>query len=123
MVHNSGGSTNFKVAHVLLLMDGLIEAIEDINTKGDLSALVSIPNTQAASHGAGHNLPVNSGKLLVKWRISRASFHLLFNTKSLKSGIKLPNGHPLWQNGTPQSIHLAAWFFNSVVLGFIVNSL
>jgi len=23
------------------------------------------------------------------------SFHLLLNTKSLKSGIKLPNGHPL----------------------------
>ena len=50
MVHNSGGSTNFTVAHVLLLMDGLIEAIEDINTKGDLSALVTIPNTQAATN-------------------------------------------------------------------------
>ena len=50
MVHNSGGSTNFKVAHVLLLMDGIVEAIEDINTKGDLSALVSIPNTQAATN-------------------------------------------------------------------------
>ena len=28
-----------------------------------------IPSTQAASQGAGHSRPVNSGKLLVEWSI------------------------------------------------------
>jgi len=35
-----------------------------------------IPKTQASSQGAGHSLPVNSGKLLVECKISAASFHL-----------------------------------------------
>ena len=33
-----------------------------------------MPRTHAASHGAGHSRPVNSGKLLVAWRRSIASF-------------------------------------------------
>ena len=32
-----------------------------------------MPSTQAASHGAGHSRPVNSGKLLVACRRSMAS--------------------------------------------------
>ena len=32
-----------------------------------------MPSTQAASQGAGHRRPVNSGKLLVAWRRSMAS--------------------------------------------------
>ncbi len=34
-----------------------------------------MPSTQAASHGAGHSRPVNSGKLLVAWSRSMASRH------------------------------------------------
>ena len=34
-----------------------------------------IPRTQASSQGAGHNLPVNSGKLFVECNIFAASFH------------------------------------------------
>ena len=34
-----------------------------------------MPRTQAASQGAGHSLPVNSGKLLVAWRRSMAALH------------------------------------------------
>ena len=34
-----------------------------------------ISSTQAASHGAGHSRPVNSGKLLVAWSWSIASRH------------------------------------------------
>jgi len=45
-----GSSTNFKVEHVLLHMDDLVWAINDLNTKGDLSAMVPIPNTQAAAN-------------------------------------------------------------------------
>ena len=32
-----------------------------------------MPSTHAASHGAGHSRPVNSGKLLVAWSLSIAS--------------------------------------------------
>ena len=35
------------------------------------------PNTHAASHGAGHNLPVNSGKLFVECNIYKAFSHSL----------------------------------------------
>ncbi len=34
-----------------------------------------MPSTQAASHGAGHSRPVNSGKLLVACSRSMASRH------------------------------------------------
>jgi hypothetical protein len=66
-----------------------------------------IPNTQASSQGAGHNLPVNSGKLFVACNIRAAFSHFPRYTASLKSGIKFPRGHPEWQNGIPQSIQRA----------------
>ena len=54
-----------------------------------------MPNTQDPSQGAGHILPVNSGKLLVEMSISYASFHSFLYTASLKSGIRLPSGQAL----------------------------
>ena len=82
-----------------------------------------MPNTHALSQGAGHILPVNSGKLLVEERISYASFQLLRYTASLNSGIIFPKGHPLWQKGIPQSIQRAdCWLsFSSEYLS--INSL
>src|SRR5688572_1077081 len=67
-----------------------------------------IPSTQAASQGAGHIRPVNSGKLLVacNWRI--ASCQRSRYTKSFQSGIMLLTGQPVWQNGKPQSMQRAA---------------
>lgn len=53
-----------------------------------------IPRTQEPSQGAGHTLPVNSGKLLVSRRRSNASRHLFWYTNSLNSGILFPRGHP-----------------------------
>jgi len=50
MTIHRGGSTDFTVAHVLMHMDDLIWAINDLNTKGALSAMVPIPNTQAATN-------------------------------------------------------------------------
>ena len=68
------------------------------------------PATHAPSHGAGQTRPVNSGKLFVWWRRSRACFHWSWYTSALNSGIKLFTGHPVcvWQNGVPQSMHRAA---------------
>ena len=42
-------------------------SISSIETGG-----LTIPKTQASSQGAGHNLPVNSGKLFVLCRIFKA---------------------------------------------------
>ena len=53
-----------------------------------------IPNTQAASHGAGQIRPVNSGKLLVEWRRSIASLSSPRQVRSFHSGMRLPNGQP-----------------------------
>src|SRR3954447_18357476 len=66
-----------------------------------------ISSTHEASHGAGHRRPVNSGKLFVacSWRI--ASCQRSRNTRSFQSGMRLPSGHPLWQNGTPHSMQRA----------------
>src|SRR3954447_485360 len=66
-----------------------------------------ISSTHAASHGAGHSRPVNSGKLFVacSWRI--ASCHFPRWTRSFQSGMRFPSGQPLWQNGTPHSMHRA----------------
>jgi hypothetical protein len=50
MQNRYGGSSDYTVTHVLNHMDDIIEAIEDINTKGAVSALVAIPNTQAATN-------------------------------------------------------------------------
>ena len=71
-----------------------------------------IDRTQAASHGAGHRAPVNSGKLFVACRRSLARSHSPRRTKSFHSGMRLPSGQPAppeWQNGMPQSMHRAAW--------------
>ena len=68
-----------------------------------------ISSTHAASHGAGHSLPVNSGKLLVACSWSIASRQRSRYTRSFQSGIRLPSGQPLWQNGTPHSMQRAPW--------------
>ncbi len=68
-----------------------------------------MPRTQAASHGAGHSRPVNSGKLLVAWSRSMASRQRSRYTRSFQSGIRLPSGQPWLQNGMPQSMHRLAW--------------
>jgi hypothetical protein len=67
-----------------------------------------IPSTQAVSQGAGQSRPVNSGKLLVAWSRSTASDQSSRHTRSFHSGIRLPSGHPWWQNGMPQSMHRPA---------------
>ena len=63
---------------------------------------------QDASHGAGQIRPVNSGKLFVACKDWIASSQLPWYIRSLNSGIKFPRGHPLLQNGTPQSIQRPA---------------
>ncbi len=63
-----------------------------------------MPSTHEASHGAGHSRPVNSGKLLVACSRSIASRQRSRYTRSFHSGIRLPSGQPLWQNGIPQSM-------------------
>ncbi len=68
-----------------------------------------MPSTQAYSHGAGQILPVISGQTLVMSRSSKARFQFFLNAASFHSGIRLLTGHPQWQNGTPQSMHLCAW--------------
>ena len=71
----------------------------------------AIDSTHAASHGAGHSRPVNSGKLLVACRRSLAASHRPRRTRSFHSGIRLPSGQPAvpeWQNGIPQSMHRRA---------------
>ena len=67
-----------------------------------------MPTTQAVSHGAGHSRPVNSGKLLVACRRSSAGCHSPRHTRSFHSGIRLPSGQPLLQNGMPQSMQRPA---------------
>src|SRR5262245_36649981 len=66
-------------------------------------------SVHAASQGAGHTRPVNSGKLLVECSTSAASFQSLRYTRSLKSGMMLFTGQPLLQNGGPQSMQRAPW--------------
>ena len=67
-----------------------------------------MPSTHAASHGAGHRRPVNSGKLLVACNRSMARRHWPRYTRSFQSGIRLPRGQPSLQNGIPQSMQRAA---------------
>src|SRR3990170_4642079 len=67
-----------------------------------------MPRTHAVSHGAGHNRPVNSGKLLVAWSRSIAPSQSSRQTRSFHSGMMLPSGHPWWQNGMPQSMQRPA---------------
>jgi hypothetical protein len=66
-------------------------------------------STHAASHGAGHNRPVNSGKLFVACNDSDAAAQFPTRTRSFQSGMRLPSGQPSWQNGMPQSMHRVAW--------------
>src|SRR5690606_13626073 len=82
-----------------------------------------IPSTQADSQGAGHILPVNSGKLFVDARMRYASSHFPSYTASLNSGMTLPSGHPEWQKGIPQFMHRAACRFSSSSLYGCTNSL
>jgi hypothetical protein len=90
-----------------------------------------MPSTQAPSQGAGQTRPVNSGKLLViKSRLSASCHSPLKTTQSVSTGrawrwaphapksfhlgMMLEIGQPvsLWQNGTPQSMHRAAWYLS-----------
>ena len=76
-----------------------------------VTGLSLIPSTQAASHGAGHRRPVNSGKLLVACRRSIASGQSSRYTRSFHSGIRFPSGQPSWQKGMPQSMQRAPCSF------------
>src|SRR5512136_1713949 len=67
----------------------------------------SMPSTQAASHGAGQIRPVISGKLFVERSDRMAYFQRPRYARSFQSGMMLFSGHPVWQNGTPQSMHRA----------------
>ena len=68
-----------------------------------------MPSTHADSHGAGHNRPVNSGKLFVACSRSIASRSSPRQVRSFHSGMRFPRGQPWWQNGMPQSMHRPAW--------------
>ena len=76
-----------------------------------VTASALIATTHAVSHGAGQRRPVNSGKLFVACSRSRASDLYPRHIKSFHSGIKLPSGQPLWQNGIPQSMQRPACFW------------
>mmetsp|Transcript_33327 Transcript_33327/g.51718 ORF Transcript_33327/g.51718 Transcript_33327/m.51718 type:complete len:323 (-) Transcript_33327:446-1414(-) len=73
------------------------------------------PATHAPSHGAGHTRPVNSGKLLVVNKRSKALFHCSLKTSSFHSGMRLWMGQPecVWQKGVPQSMQRADWRLRS----------
>ena len=86
----------------------------------------------AFSQSAGHTRLVNSGKQLVLLSLANACSRLSLYSISFHSGIRLFRGHPdvmphifkpAWQNGTPQSIHLAACFLCSSRLSGVWNSL
>ena len=80
-------------------------------------------SVHAASHGAGQMRPVNSGKLFVLCSTSSAVFQSPRYTRSLKSGMMLLTGHPLVQNGMPQSMQRAACNLDSSGLSPMTNSL
>ena len=67
-----------------------------------------MPSTHEVSHGAGQIRPVNSGKLFVACSRSLASAHCPVHTRWFHSGMRLPSGHPWWQNGMPQSMQRPA---------------
>ena len=81
-------------------------------------------SVQASSHGAGQMRPVNSGKLLVVWRLREASSQSPCQTRSFQSGIWLCTGQPVgpWQKGMPQSMQRPACFFRSLSSSGSVNS-
>jgi hypothetical protein len=47
-----GGSEDFSITHALRIMDDNIKAIEDINTNGPFSPLISQPQTQENTNAA-----------------------------------------------------------------------
>mmetsp|Transcript_31538 Transcript_31538/g.95340 ORF Transcript_31538/g.95340 Transcript_31538/m.95340 type:complete len:278 (-) Transcript_31538:273-1106(-) len=79
-----------------------------------------MPRTHASSHGAGHVVPVNSGKLFVSSKRSNARFHSPSCTSWFQVGMRLPSGQPpppwfgLWHVGVPQSMHLAVCVFSKL---------
>ena len=79
-------------------------------------------SVHAASHGAGHTRPVNSGKLLVESSTRKALCQSPRYTRSLKSGMMLLTGQPLLQNGVPQSMQRAACTFDCSALKPMTNS-
>src|SRR5262245_18026258 len=68
-----------------------------------------MPSTHAASQGAGHRRPVNSGKLFVACNRSLAPCQRSWYTRSFHSGMRFPSGQPVWQKGMPQSMQRAPW--------------
>lgn len=74
----------------LLTLSMMVHSMVLMATGGSL-----MPSTQLPSQGAGHTLPVNSGKLLVCKRRYSASCHRPLCTRSFHSGIKLPSGQPV----------------------------
>lgn len=65
-------------------------------------------STHPASQGAGHNRPVNSGKLFVACSRSAACRQSSRETRSFHSGMRFPSGQASWQNGIPQSMQRSA---------------
>src|SRR3954470_8082673 len=89
----------------------------------DTASPSRISSTHAASHGAGHSRPVNSGKLLVACSCAIASSQRSRYTRSFQSGMRFPSGQPLWQNGTPHSMQRAPCSESSMSGRWSTNSL
>mmetsp|Transcript_49378 Transcript_49378/g.152279 ORF Transcript_49378/g.152279 Transcript_49378/m.152279 type:complete len:290 (-) Transcript_49378:761-1630(-) len=95
----------------------LVKPCSMIASSADLIAtgFSLMPRTHASSQGAGQVVPVNSGKLLVSRRRSRARFHSPSCTSWFHVGIRLPRGQPpppwfgVWHVGVPQSMQRAVW--------------
>ena len=86
----------------------------EISTRLIVTGSSLIPSTHAVSHGAGHSVPVNSGKLLVACSRSIASRQSSRHTRVFHSGMRFPSGQPWWQNGMPQSMQRPACFSSFV---------
>ena len=74
-----------------------------------------IPSTHHSSHGHGHVVPVNSGKLFVSNNLSNHFFQSSACTSWFHTGIRFHKGQPPppwfgnWQVGVPQSMQRAVW--------------
>ena len=91
--------------HHPALVEGVVDDLDLDLLDGD-RILVDAEHARSLAR-RGHSRPVNSGKLLVACSRSIASRQRSLRTRSFHSGIRLP-GHPLWQNGIPQSMHRVA---------------
>ncbi len=80
----------------------------EISTRLMVTGSSLMPSTHAVSHGAGHRVPVNSGKLFVACSRSIASRQSSRQVSVFHSGMRLPSGQPWWQNGMPQSMQRPA---------------